>query len=151
MEIKSYLMTVMILPRKRSIYLSVGSLVHNMPHSLKFCYSQWLELFGYCFEEQTSVHTKVSLMFASASETISPLLKYTVPWLGILPVSYHARNHRRGPGILKNFDGSQEENFSGYAARIPVCVKKTHRFINYIKITIFISRVASTIDQLVLT
>ena len=53
--------------------------------------------------------------------------------------------------ILENFDGSQEENFSGYAAMIPVCAKKTHRFINYIKNTIFISRVSSTIDQLVIT
>ena len=30
--------------------------------------------------------------------------------------------------ILENFDGSQEENFSGYAARIPVCAKKIRTF-----------------------
>lgn len=40
--------------------------------------------------------------------------------------------------ILKNFIGSQEENFSKYAARIPVYTKKTQTLcIDYIKNTIF--------------
>ena len=50
--------------------------------------------------------------------------------------------------ILENFNGSQEENFSGYAARIPVCAKKTRTFcldfIDYTKNTIFTSTYVTT-------